>query len=330
MKAFSYYNATDLKDAVMVLGNMEVQSLPLAGGTDILGEMKNRYVSPGRLVNLKSIPGLDKISFGREGLKLGALVRLHDIAMDKRIQKDYPGLAQAAESVGSPQLRNVGTLGGNLCQRPRCWYYRGEEYPCIRKSGGICYAVSGRNKYHCVIGGGPCFIVHPSDTAPMLMALGAKVTIQGVKGSRDVVMDEFFILPEEDSTRENILLPGELITAVTVPAPAKGSRNCYLKFKERGSRDFALASAGASLLVDEAGTTCLKASLVLGGVAPAPHRAKEAEALLTGKKIDLQAVEQAVKAALADAAPMTENEYKVGLARTILKRAILRAAGVEV
>src|SRR4030042_1466034 len=180
MKAFAYYNASDIKDALNALSGGSGLSLALAGGTDLLGEIKNRYVAPERLVNLKSVKGLDRISFsGSGGLSLGPLATLAEIAQNKTIRQNYPRLAQAAESVGTPQLRNMGTIGGNLCQRPRCWYYRGEEYPCIRKGHGTCFAVSGRNKYHCILQGGPCFIVHPSDTAPMLMALGASVSISG-------------------------------------------------------------------------------------------------------------------------------------------------------
>jgi len=326
MKAFVYYNPKDLADAAGAL--IQDGSKLIAGGTDLLGEMKNRYVAPERVVNLKSVSGLDRIRSSGSGLRIGALAKLTDIAGHPGIQKSHPGLAQAAESVGSPQLRNVGTLGGNLCQRPRCWYYRGEEYPCIRKGGGTCFAVHGRNKYHCVINGGPCFIVHPSDTAPMLMALGASVTIQGRAGQRELKLDDFFVLPEDDSMAENVLKPGEFITEIMVPALAAKAKSIYLKFKERGSRDFALASAGVVLELD--GTTCRKASIVLGGVAPAPYRATAAEKALTGKPLNGQTVQAAAQAALAEAQPMTENEYKVGLARTILKRAVLRAAGVDV
>ncbi|HLA39617.1 MAG TPA: xanthine dehydrogenase family protein subunit M [Candidatus Glassbacteria bacterium] len=325
MRAFTYYNPKDLADAARTLGRSG--SMLIAGGTDLLGEMKNRYVRPERLVNLKAVTGLDRIASGGSGLKIGALVKLADIAAHAGIQKSHPGLAEAAASVGSPQLRNVGTLGGNLCQRPRCWYYRGEEYPCIRKGGGVCYAVSGRNKYHCVINGGPCFIVHPSDAAVMLMALGASVTIQGSGGQRELKLDDFFILPEVDSMFENVLKPGEIITEVKVPAQAKNAKSEYVKFKERGSRDFALASAGVLLELD--GTTCRKASIVLGGVAPAPYRAVAAEQAIAGKTISQESVQAAAEADLTEARPMTENAYKVGLARAVIKKAVLRAVGME-
>jgi len=329
MKAFAYYNAKNVEDAVRVLAAEDKQSLPLAGGTDLLGELKNRYLSVERLVNLKSIRGLDGIRYSsREGLKIGALVTLSELAEDKRVQQRFPGLAEAAESVGSPQLRNMGTVGGNICQRPRCWYYRGEEYPCLRKSGDICFAVSGRNKYHCILDGGPCFIVHPSDLAPMLMAYRAQLTVQGKNGKNNVAMDDFFVLPSDDPTTENVLTSGELITEITVPPPAKGHRSCYLKFKERESRDFALVSAAVVLELE--GERCVNSSIVLGGISPVPHRAIEAEKALNGKALELNNVLAAAEAALAKAEPLNENAYKIQLAKTILKRAVLRAAGVEV
>ncbi len=327
MKAFAYYNPKDIDDALSVLGNSG-GSLAIAGGTDLLGEMKNGYVAPERVVNLKALKGLDRIRSGGDGLKLGPLVKLSTIAADKNIRKDYAALAQAAESVGSPQLRNMGTLAGNICQRPRCWYYRGEEYNCIRKGGGTCFAVSGRSKYHCIIEGGPCFIVHPSDTAVALRAMDASVTIQGKKGSRDVKLDDFFVLPTVDSMVENILKPGELITGVKVPKPPVGSGSCYIKFKERGSRDFALVSAGVVMVMS--GDTCTKASIVLGGVSPAPFRASAAEAELTGKRLTASSLKAACSAALADADPLDENAFKIDLAVTMIKRAVLRASGVDI
>ncbi|HUU28140.1 MAG TPA: xanthine dehydrogenase family protein subunit M [archaeon] len=329
MKAFSYYNPTSIENAVAVLGKEERDSRALAGGTDLIGEIKNRYLAPDCLVNLKAIRGLEGISFtDREGLKIGPLATLTELAENKTVSSRYPGLAEAALSVGTPQLRNMGTVGGNICQRPRCWYYRGVEYPCLRKFGDTCYAVSGRNKYHAVIDGGPCFIVHPSDLAPMLMAFGASLTIRDSKNARVVPMDQFFVLPADDPTRENILKKGELITQITVPPPPANAKSCYLKFKERESRDFALASAAVVLEMD--GKTCRKASLVLGGVSPAPHRAKKAEQALSGRELTLSAVEKAAEDAVSTAEPLEENKYKLRITKTILKRAVLRAAGVKI
>ena len=328
MKAFTYYNAQNVQDAVAALGDSGRDNRALAGGTDLLGEIKNRYISPDRLVNLKSIKDLDRIRYsGRDGLALGALATLTEIAENRRVRSLYPALTEAAESVGSPQLRNTGTIGGNLCQRPRCWYYRSEELSCLKKGGNECYAVSGRSKYHCIIGGGPCFIVHPSDLAPALMAYGAGVRVASAKGVREVGLDDFFILPVNDTTRENILEPGEIITEITVPAPSGNLKSCYLKFKERESRDFALAGAAAVLEME--GGLCRKASIVLSGVSPVPHRSVAAEKALSGVRLDQAVVEKAAEAAVANAEPLDENGYKVQLAKTILKRAVLRAAGIE-
>ncbi len=328
MKAFTYYNAKNVQDAVAALGDSGRDNRPLAGGTDLLGEIKNRYVSPDRLVNLKYIKGLDRIRYsGRDGLTLGALTTLTEIAQNKRIRSVYPALAEAAESVGSPQLRNMGTIGGNLCQRPRCWYYRSKELTCLKKGGNECYAVSGRNKYHCIIDGGPCFIVHPSDIAPALMAYGAGVTVASAKGERKVGLDDFYILPVNDTVRETILEPGEIVTEITVPAPSGNLKSCYLKFKERQSRDFALVGAAAALEME--GGLCRKASIVLSGVSPVPHRSVAAEKALGGSSLNQAVVEKAAEAAVAGAEPLDENGYKVQLAKTILKRAVLRAAGIE-
>ena len=328
MKAFTYYNAKNVQDAVEALGNSGRDNRPLAGGTDLLGEIKNRYVSPDRLVNLKYIKGLDRIRYsGRDGLTLGALTTLTEIAQNKRILSLYPALAEAAESVGSPQLRNMGTIGGNLCQRPRCWYYRSKELTCLKKGGNECYAVSGRNKYHCIIDGGPCFIVHPSDMAPALMAYGAGVTVASAKGERKVGLDDFFILPVNDTTRETILEPGEIVTGINVPAPSGNLKSCYFKFKERQSRDFALA--GAAVVLEMDGGLCRKASIVLSGVSPVPHRSVAAEKALSGSSLNQAVVEKAAEAAVANAEPLDENGYKVQLAKTILKRAVLQAAGIE-
>ena len=329
MSKFSYYNAAGVKDALAVLADNTRKAYALSAGTDLLGEIKNDIISPDVVVNLKSIAELSGIEYTPgKGITIGATTTLTEIAENEEVRKRYPGLAEAALSVGSPQIRNVGTLGGNLCQRPRCWYYRGDEYPCIRKGGSTCFAVDGRNKYHAIIGGGPCFIVHPSDVAPMLMALKAEVEITSTSGSRRVSLDDFFILPETDSMKENILVPGEIITKVIVPEVLGASTSCYLKFKERESRDFALVGAAVALEMD--GDACKDISLVLSGVCPAPYRAEAAEKQLKGSQITLDLVENASKAALADAMPLSENEYKVQLAGTILKRAVLRAAGVKI
>ena len=229
MNNFEYIQPKTLKEASKALGTDWQTSLPFAGGTDILGMMKDRIESPNKLVNLKSIPGLNKINYSAgNGLSIGALTTIYEIAEHPVINEKYPVLAQAAKEVASPQLRNVGTIGGNICQRPRCWYFRG-EFHCLRKGGDICYAVDGRNKFHCIIGGGPCFIVHPSDTAVALTALDARLVIFSGKKSRTISIRDFFVLPDINVERENILQPGEIITEIQIPDLTGESQSGYMK-----------------------------------------------------------------------------------------------------
>ena len=256
---------------------------------------------------------------------LGALVTLAEIEEHPAVRRSYAALAEAARSVGSPQIRNVGTIGGNLCQRPRCWYYRDEGILCIKKGGSKCYAAEGKNKYNAILGGGPSYIVHPSDCAPALLALNARVTIAGPGGkTRQVPLEEFFVLPRVNVFRENILQPNEIVTMVEVPTPAPGTRSAYLKFKERDSMDWALSSVGAALTMRNG--VVGDARVVLGGVAPIPWRSKEAEAVLRGKAVTPALADQAAEAALADAKPLADNGYKVPLTKVLIRRALLACA----
>jgi len=251
-----------------------------AGGTDLLGCLRDGVFSAEKVVSLSGLEELRGIrSTGNGGLRIGALTTLTEIASDASIGESYGALAQAAASAASPQLRNQGTIGGNICQRPRCWYYRG-DFHCLRKGGSTCYAIAGENHYHCIFGGSGCYIVHPSDTAPALQALGASVRIASRSGSRTVAMEEFFVLPADDIRHENILEPGELVTEVVVPAVAAGTRSVYRKVRDRGAWDFALAGLAAVVRMD--GDRVEEASLVLSGVAPRPWRAVDAERSLAG------------------------------------------------
>jgi xanthine dehydrogenase YagS FAD-binding subunit len=249
------------------------------------------------------------------------LAKLNQIETDPTVQYMFPVLSQAAASVGTPQIRNMGTLGGNLCQRPRCWYYRGEYFDCLRKGGDTCYAVTGNNKYHGLLGVEPCYIVHPSDTAPALIALGAKMKIVGPEGERIIPLEEFFISPEENVTRENILEPNEVVAEVQIPDQPYGTKNLYLKVQEKPSMDFALASVAAVVTMD--GSICEKANLVLGGVAPVPWRAKDAEQELSGKRITEDVTQRAAEATVKEATPLGQNDYKVTLTKALVKRALM-------
>jgi len=324
MKAFELYNPKTVAEAVKLLPAREGDDSArlLAGGQDLLTEMKEHLVEPERVVNLKHVPGLDKIELAADGsLALGALVTVQEIADDASVRERAALLAEAAGSVGSPQIRAMGTLGGNLNQRPRCWYYRSEHAPCLKKGGTECFSYEGKNKYNAILGGGPSYIVHPSDLAPALVALGAEVTLVGPGGERQVALEHYYTLPAAgDVLRETILAPNEVLTRVRVPAPEPGMRSTYLKFQERGSYDFALSAVALCLWLD--GAKIQRARLVLGGVAPTPWRCASTEALLAGRSIDAETCQAAGAEALKAAQPLSENGFKVPLTKGLITRAL--------
>ncbi len=334
MKAFEWVSAASVPEAVKHLqtkkpvDNRDEAPQPIAGGQDLLTSMKDHIVRPSRVVNLKSISGLDRIQLDSKGLSIGALVTLAQLEEHPEVRQQFPGLSEAASSVATPQIRNLGTVGGNLCQRPRCWYFRLENVVCLRKGGDECYAESGENKYNAILGGGPSFIVHPSDLAPMLVALGATVSTASPKGGRSILLEKFFVLPSEEPTRENVLEPAEIITEIRVPASALAARSAYLKFKERDSLDFALSAVAAALEMDSSGTV-RQARLVLGGVAPVPWRVPKAEEFLAGKRLDAATMIEAARVALRGASPLSKNAYKVPLTQTLVRRALAKAGGAK-
>lgn len=324
MDKFSYVNATSLKQVTSLLSDSGWgEVMMIAGGTDLLSELKEYIETPKTLVNLKTLPGMDSISANASGLKIGALATVADIAMHPTIQQHYTVLAQAAASVATPQIRNVGTLGGNLCQRPRCWYYRDETVNCLKKGGDICYAVNGLSKYHAILGGDPVYIVHPSDIAPALIALNASLKIAGPEGEKTLKVEEFFTLPAANPFRENVLEPNEIVVEVQVPQPKPNTKSFYLKAREKGAPDFALASVAG--VFEMMGKTCQTASVVLGGVAPAPWRSAEAETALTGKMINESVSMKAGAEAVKDAQPMNDNVYKVTLTQNLVSRTAMMA-----
>lgn len=330
MKNFQHLNPTSLAQATTTLSS-NPQAWVIAGGIDLLGEMKNGIVKPKTLVNLKAVPELDSIKFSEaDGLRIGAMATLAKIESHPEIRSRYAVLAQAAHSVATPQIRNVGTLGGNLCQRPRCWYYRNPAFHCIKKGGKDCFSVSGENKYNAILGGGPAYIVHPSDCAPALVALGAEVTVSGPKGTHFMPLEKFFVLPKENVLRENCLQAGEVLTEIHVPT-SKGAapgewRSVYLKVKERGAWDFALSSVAVNMQMR--GGVCRSARIVLGGVAPVPWRSPEAEKVCVGEKIDEALSMTAGRAGVAAAVPLGKNDYKVDMTANLVKRALLMCAGL--
>jgi xanthine dehydrogenase YagS FAD-binding subunit len=331
LRRFAVVDPASVKAASDALAGAKSRAMPLAGGIDLLGELKDRIVQPDLLVNLKTIRELDFVRFDSDGtLRLGALATLTAVAENERIRTEFPAVAQAAWSVGSPEIRNVGTVGGNLCQRPRCWYYRSPLHMCLKKGGDVCFTTLGNGRYHAILGGGPSFIVHPSDLAPALIACDARVLIFGPEGRKDVPLQAFYVLPRVRMDHETILQPGEIVTEVVVPqassAPA-GARSLYSKFREKESFDFALVSVAASLTMD--GAACKSARIVLGGVAPVPWRSAEAERAVIGTSVDAPIAARAAAAALRDASPLPHNGYKVPLAKAMLERALLELSGRE-
>ena len=332
MKTFEWASPATINEAVQLLksapatSDIDEAARPMAGGQDLLTTMKDYSTRPTRVVNLKGIRGLDRIQGnGRTGLSIGALVTLSQLEENPVVRASFPGLAEAAHSIATPQIRNLGTVGGNLCQRPRCWYYRLEEVICLKKGGSECYAAKGENKYNAILGGGPSYIVHPSDLAPMLLALGASVSVVGAAGKRVIPLDKFFTLPADGNIRrENVLKNDEIITQIQVPASPVAARSTYLKFKERESMDFALASVAAAVQL-RANKSISQARVVLGGVAPIPWRAPETEQFLAGKTLGPDVLAEAARLALQGAQPLEKNAYKVPLAQTLVRRALAKA-----
>ena len=322
MKSFEYFRPKTIEDASRILLS-EQGSEVISGSTDLLDEMKNGIAEPSILVSLSDIPNLRRIAWDRGGLTIGAMVTLSDIVSHPEIRLRCLALAEAAESVATPQIRNIGTLGGNLCQRPRCWYYRSSRFDCAKKGGDICFAVGGLNKYHAVIGGAGCYIVHPSDTATALVALGASVKIFGAGSERTVPIADFFAGPKVDVTRENILRSGELLISVNIPPGALDHPSSYLKAKERQSMDFALASAAVLLKVSDG--VIFEAGVSLGGVAPVPWHLISVETALKGIPINSIKPEIITSSLWKEAEPMSDNGYKIQLSQTYLNRAILKA-----
>ncbi len=329
MKSFKIYLPESLDEATRLLpagrGPVEFTGArPLAGGQDLLTEMKDHLVEPEALISLNAIPGLDAIEVGAE-LKLGALARVAAVAQHEELRSRWTAIAEAAGSIASPQIRTQATVGGNLCQRPRCWYYRHEHAPCIKKGGSECFAEGGMSKYNAILGGGPSYIVHPSDLAPALVCFDASVTQTSSRGERSLPLEEFFTLPTEGSIlRENVLKANEVVLAINAPALGEGWRSTYLKFRERGSYDFALASVALAIKTD--GKTIEAAKLVLGSVAPIPWRCVQAEAFLAGQPNTPKTWKRAAELALEGAEPLEHNGYKVALARGLIQKALRKLA----
>ena len=321
MTTFQYVEAQSVSEAVALLS--QDGSVAMGGGTDILAQVKDGVVGAERLVGLAAIPGFSAIAETGHSLTIGAGATIADVSAHPVVQRRYAALAEAAGGLATPQIRNEGTIGGNLNQRPRCWYYRSPLIPCLKKGGDRCYALAGNTRLLCVTGGDRCYIVHPSDTAVALSALDATVEIAGPSGERTLAIGDFFAGPGRDMLRENVLEPGELLTRIAIPADAP-DRSVYLKVREREAGDFALVSVAAALTMSGNGPDAVisKARIAVGGVAPVPYRAVEVEDQLTGRTASEVDPAEAAALALPNASPLPQNGYKLPMARNTIKRAL--------
>jgi xanthine dehydrogenase YagS FAD-binding subunit len=319
MKNFSYVKAGTVAEAVKALAAKGARVH--AGGTDLLGCIRDEIMPVDKVVSISGIKELKGISARPDGgIRIGALTTIAEIAADAGLRQKYTVLTQAAGDVASPQLRNQGTIGGNICQRPRCWYFRG-DFPCARKGGETCFAVQGESQYHAIFGGGPCFYVHPSDTAVALVALGAQLLITGPSGPRAVKIADFFVSPDKNILKENILAQDEIVTEIHLPPQPASVRSSYRKLRGRGAWDFALTSVALVVQVDQG--TVKAARVVLGGVGPYPWRALPAEKALTGRKLDAATAAAAGQAATEGASPLDENAYKIQMVKGAVEESLL-------
>lgn len=325
-----HIDARSVSEAARLLAKHGPRARVIAGGTDLLGLMKDRVEGesmplPDLLVNTKGISDMGVIRLKDDGgLQIGANVTLAEIQVSELVKERFDILRQACESVATPQIRNVATVAGNLCQRPWCWYFRQPAFDCFKKGGRLCYAITGEHQYYfSVMGLGVCIAAHPSDLAPSLVALGASVTVVDQNDRRVIPLDEFFTGPRQRF--ENVLRSDEIIVDIDVPSQADGTRGVYLKSRPRHSWDFALASS--AVLLDVSDGRCERARVVMGGLAPYPYRSRAAEDVLKGKAVDEHSAKEAAREAMNDAKGLPMNRYKLDLGRTIVRRAILAAAG---
>jgi xanthine dehydrogenase YagS FAD-binding subunit len=323
MRAFEYASPTTKEQAVKLLGNSWTDAEVLAGGTDLLSLMKDDIVAPRRLVNIKEIRELRGIRVSGSGLRIGALATIQELLDNSQVRRGFAAIADAAEGIASPQIRNMGTVGGELCQRPRCWYYRAGFGLLAKDEDGTPLVPDGDNRYHAIFGNsGPSYFVNPSSLAPALIAMNAKARIFGPDGNREVSLEKFFVSPGSDDQREYDLKPNEILAEIVVP-PLGGARSATYEVREKLALDWPLATA--SVVLSQAGGKVKSARIVLGHVAPMPWRSTEAESALVGQAISERAAEAAGDAAIANAKSLGKNGYKIKLARVAVKRAILQA-----
>lgn len=322
MEKFAYANPTSVKDAAGMLSNKMGEVEVLAGGTDLISMMKEYLVTPRLVVNVKNIKEMKGITAAKNSIRIGAAATLDEIAENKDIAKSLPSLHAAALGVSSPQIRNMGTIGGDLCQRPRCWYYR-QGFGLLGKGpDGKSLVTNGENRFHAIFGGGPAYFVSPSSFGPALVALGATIRVVSSSGQRDIEAEKFFVAPKSDTDREIALQPNEIITEILVPL---GTTNATYEVREKAALDWPLATASVALKMG--GGSIQSARVVLGHVAPTPWVATAAGQSLTGKSLSAAIAEAAGKSATQGASPLSQNAYKVKLAQVAVKRALMATQG---
>ncbi len=320
MKPFKMAQPTTVKGAISVLGETPNETPVLAGGTDLLGEIKEGVRSPSMVVNIKSIPGMRQVKATARQIEIGALVTLSDLMENADIRKALPALVETIRKTAATQIRNNATVGGNLCQRPRCWYYRDSSFNCLKKGGELCYAREGEHEYHAIFDNATCNMVHPSNLAPVFIAHDASFEVTGPDGTESIPAAEFFISPEEEITAETILMPQQVLTRVIIPAKGLGGRASYIETREKQSFDWALAGATVRLERDAGKVTA--ARVVLSAVAPTPLRRGDLEAMLVGKSVSEKLIGKVCEAAAKEATPLEQNGFKTSLVKAVLRRAL--------
>jgi xanthine dehydrogenase YagS FAD-binding subunit len=321
MNRFEWVNAASVAE-VVARGQGAIVK---AGGVDVMDLLKERLIAPQRLVNLRSVPGLDRLGENPNGLSIGPLVTLGRLASEPIVMRRYRALAEACGHAATPQIRNMATVGGNLLQRPRCWYFRSEQFACRKKGGAECFAQSGENAFHAIFDNGQCAAVHPSSAACALVALGAQIEITGPSGARVIPLDGFFTKPAQGVEHENALGASDVVTEIRVPAPSATASSAYVKLSEKDSFDWPLVEVAVAIEVS--GGVCKKATIALGAVAHTPMRAVAAEAAIVGKSIDEATARASGDAATQGATPLRDNGHKVQLLAVAVKRALLAATG---
>ena len=323
MRSFAYSRPESVDEALTLMGE---ESRLLAGGTDLLTLIKRDLVAPEQLIDIKRLPDLDaEIVQEGDQIRIGALARLAQLETDPLVARQLPALAEAASLAATPQLRNMATIGGNVLQRPRCWYFRSDHVHCWLKGGDECHAREGDNRYHALFGESPCVAAHPSDLASALVAYGATVHYRQEDTVETIGIEAFFQEPTEDRRIEHALPPRAIITGITIPVPAASARSRYVKAMDR--KVWAFALAGAAVLLDVDGTTIRDARVVLSGVATVPWRSRAAEQVLIGSEATDEMFAQAAQAAVAEAEPLSHNGYKVPLVQALIRRALDEAMG---